>query len=46
MRVMFRTPDATPACARSTAFIAAVLIGDITKPMPSPISTKLTTRKP
>ena len=40
MRFIERMPEATPALARSTAFIAAVLIGDITKPMPTPISMK------
>ena len=33
------TPEATPALVDGTAFIAAVLIGDITRPMPTPIST-------
>ena len=46
MRVMERIPDATPAFVLSTAFIAAVLIGDITKPIPSPCRMKATTRKP
>ena len=32
-------PEATPAFDGSTEFIAAVLIGDITRPMPKPIST-------
>ena len=39
-------PDATPAFVRSTAFIAAVLIGDIVKPIPSPSRMNGTTRKP
>ena len=37
--------EATPAFVRSTAFIAAVLIGDIMKPMPRPSRTNGTTRK-
>ena len=40
MRFIERMPEATPAFARSTAFIAARLIGDMTKPMPTPISMK------
>ena len=39
------TPEATPALAGSTAFIAAVLIGDMTRPMPTPISTNAPARK-
>ena len=46
MRLIDRIPDATPALAGSTAFMAAVLIGDITRPMPRPIRTKAPTRKP
>ncbi len=46
MRLIDTIPLATPALAGSTAFIAAVLIGDITRPMPRPISTKAPTRKP
>ena len=46
MRLMDRMPEATPAFVRSTAFIAAVLIGDITRPMPRPISMNAPTRKP
>ena len=46
MRLMDRMPLATPAFDGSTAFIAAVLIGDITMPMPKPISMKAPTRKP
>ncbi len=38
-------PEATPAFVRSTAFIAAVLIGDIVKPIPSPSRMNGTTRK-
>ncbi len=45
MRLIDSTPDATPALAWSTAFIAAVLIGDMTRPMPRPISTNAPTRK-
>jgi hypothetical protein len=40
MRLIDRTPDAAPALVRSTEFIAAVLIGDMTRPMPRPMSTK------
>ncbi len=40
MRFMDRIPDATPALVCVTEFIAAMLIGDITKAMPTPISTK------
>jgi hypothetical protein len=36
MRLMVRIPDAPPAFDGSTAFIAAVDIGDITRPMPTP----------
>ena len=43
---MLSVPDATPALVRSTAFIAAVLIGDIVKPMPRPSRTNGMTRKP
>ena len=43
IRLIERIPDATPALAWSTAFIAAVLIGDMTRPMPMPISTKAPT---
>ena len=46
MRVIERIPEATPALLRSTEFMAAVLMGDITKPMPIPCRMKLTTRKP
>jgi hypothetical protein len=46
MRVIDSVPDATPAFERSTAFIAAVLIGDIVKPMPAPSRMNGTTRKP
>ena len=46
MRVMDSVPEATPAFVRSTAFIAAVLIGDIVKPMPRPSRMNGTTRKP
>ena len=45
MRLMVRIPLATPALEGSTAFIPAVLIGDITSPMPRPISTKAPIRK-
>ncbi len=40
MRFIERMPEATPALACSTEFIAAVLIGDITNAMPMPISMK------
>ena len=40
MRLMESTPDATPALVLTTAFMAAVLIGDITRPMPRPIRMK------
>src|ERR1700733_8294192 len=40
MRFIERMPDATPALACATEFIAAVLIGDITNAIPIPISTK------
>ena len=40
------TPEATPAFSRATEFIAAVLIGDMTQPIPSPRTTKDPTRKP
>ena len=46
IRFIERMPEATPALVRSTAFIAAVLIGDITRPMPRPRSTNAPTRKP
>ena len=39
MRLMDSVPEAAPALVRSTEFIAAVLIGDITSPIPMPIST-------
>ena len=45
IRVIDSVPEATPAFVRSTAFIAAVLIGDIVKPMPSPSRTNGTKRK-
>ena len=37
IRLIVSVPEATPAFVRSTAFIAAVLIGDITRPSPRPI---------
>ena len=40
MRLIDSTPEAAPALVRSTEFIAAVLIGDMTSPMPRPMSTK------
>ena len=40
IRFIERIPDATPALVGATEFIAAVLIGDITKAIPTPISTK------
>ena len=40
IRLIDRMPPATPAFVRSTAFIAAVLIGDMMKPIPMPMSTK------
>ena len=40
MRLIERMPEATPALVWSTAFMAAVLIGDITRAMPRPIRTK------
>ena len=46
MRLMVRTPLATPALEGSTAFIPAVLMGDIMRPMPRPISMKAPIRKP
>ena len=46
MRNMDSVPDATPAFVRSTAFIAAMVIGDITRPMPTPMSTNAPTRNP
>ena len=46
IRFIVRIPDATPALLRSTAFIAAVVIGDMTSAMPMPISTKPGSRKP
>ena len=45
IRVIDSVPDATPALARSTAFIAAVLIGDIVKPIPTPSRMNGVTRK-
>ena len=39
MRFIDRIPDAIPAFAFATAFIAAVDIGDITSAIPRPIST-------
>ena len=39
IRLIESTPEATPALVRSTAFMAAVLIGDIVKPIPRPMST-------
>ena len=36
IRNMLSVPEATPALVRSTAFMAAMLIGDITAPMPKP----------
>jgi hypothetical protein len=44
MRLIDSVPDAAPALVWSTAFIAAVLIGDITNPMPSPMRAKLAAR--
>ena len=38
IRFIERIPEATPALATATAFIAAVDIGDITSAMPTPIS--------
>ena len=38
IRLIESVPEATPAFVRSTAFIAAVLIGDITSPIPAPIA--------
>ena len=46
MRDIVSTPEATPAFWRATEFIAAVLIGDMTQPIPSPRTTKDPTRKP
>jgi hypothetical protein len=37
MRLIDSVPEATPAFVRSTAFIAAVLIGDMVRPMPTPM---------
>ena len=37
IRLIERIPDAAPALSARTAFIAAVDIGDITKPMPRPM---------
>ena len=39
IRLIDRVPEATPALVRSTAFIAAVVIGDMSRPIPMPIST-------
>ena len=39
IRFIDRMPEAIPALASATAFIAAVDIGDITSAMPMPIST-------
>ena len=39
IRLIDSTPEAAPDLVRSTEFIAAVLIGDITSPMPMPIRT-------
>ena len=39
IRFIDRIPEATPALAFETAFIAAVDIGDITSAIPIPIST-------
>ena len=36
MRNIESTPDATPALVLVTAFIAAVDIGDMVRPMPAP----------
>ncbi len=44
MRDICRIPEATPAFCALTAFIAAVDIGDITRAIPVPISTKGTIR--
>ena len=38
MRLMDRMPPATPAFATWTEFIAAVDIGDITRPIPRPMT--------
>jgi hypothetical protein len=46
MRDTDSVPEATPAFVRSTAFIAAVLMGDMTRPIPAPISTKAGSRSP
>ena len=46
IRVIDRIPEATPAFVTGTAFIAAVLIGDMTRPMPTPIIMNGTTRNP
>ena len=46
IRLIDSTPEATPALVRSTAFIAAVLIGDITRPMPRPMRTKPGSSRP
>ena len=40
IRLMVRIPDAPPAFDGSTAFIAAVDIGDITRPIPMPSRMK------
>jgi hypothetical protein len=45
IRLMERMPEATPAFSRATLFMAAADIGDITRPMPRPMSTKAPTRK-
>ena len=44
MRHIDSVPEATPAFVRSTAFIAAMLIGDMTRPMPTPISMNAATQ--
>ena len=44
MRAIDSVPEATPALLRSTAFIAAALIGDITRPMPRPMAMKAGSR--
>ena len=41
MRLIERMPEARPAFVTSTAFIAAVDIGDIVSPIPRPISAKV-----
>ena len=40
MRLIDRIPEAAPALSALTAFIAAVDMGDITRPIPRPISMK------